>query len=70
MEKRRKNDNGLGNGVRKHISPQALVAFVIIIGVIVTFVSNVRIIPELSKKVIDNVSRIDVVETKLELILM
>ena len=65
MEKRRKNDNG----VRKYMSPQAMVALIVLIGIIVTIVANIRTIPGLSKTVTENVSRLDVVETELKFIL-
>ena len=64
-QKKRKSDNG----ARKYLTPGSILASAIIIGIIVTFVANVRTVPQLAKKITENVRKIDVFEVKLDYII-
>ena len=65
---RRKEDNGIRKYTQRWTQPTSILAALFIVGLIVSYVSNVRNIPELTDTVIKNVSRLDIVETKLEFI--
>ena len=58
QDTRRKCDNG----IRKYISPNWMIAIILLIGMIVTFMANVKAIPGLLKTIDNNESRITKVE--------
>lgn len=65
-EKRRKHDNG----IRKFFNPGWAIVLILVIGLIVTFVSNVRTIPATLERSYENEKRIDKIEFKLDYILV
>ena len=57
------------NGWRKHIpNPGWIIALALISGMIVKLVLSVTSVPELSKKVMNNIRRLDRIEVKLDFI--
>lgn len=60
MEKRRQEDNGY----RKYLPSTNILAILIIIGLAASFISNLKMIPGLSKKIEKTIVRITILETK------
>jgi hypothetical protein len=63
--KKRKNDNGL----RRYVNPGWVITIILVSGMIITLVSNVKTIPVLAEKVGFNKSKIDKFEVKLDFII-